>query len=405
MALETPYKPGGFLHLHLPELNQPVQVRIEHLYQPFTSSVVLTVSFVNQAPPCLDVHIAEHVVLKMYDRRFAEGLRKQWRPGGRHTQDLEQAYIDSLVQDPPMNEDNEEDDAYYEEEGGDSGGDIALRTDASGDAGQQALIEQVRGIQDECLAMFRNEQAVYDRLRPLQAAGKVPTYLSTVQLIPDHPEPKIPAEPLAVLEYALIPGCLMTLVEGQTLRNIKSTVPKRDWLYVVTQATLAINEIGDYEVLNDDTRIDNILIQKNPKKTFASSLAPAVENIIHSNDGEAGGQPTTPPKDIRNNMSGPEYNYGIVLFDFAHARLRRPDESLLEWRDIKFRADEEGLIGGIMHELCGMTPFPRPGPGTRRYFVPRSLGKLVPEDEIENRLIKDERDGGRFVVQSNAADG
>ena len=86
----------------------------------------------------------------------------------------------------------------------------------------------------------------------------------------------------------------------------------------------------DYDVLNNDVRPENVLIQK---------------TVVD-------GKTTIRP----------------VMIDFAQARVRRKDENDEQWDELKRAEDEEGCIGQVMYKELGLGEWKYPGPGTARYI-------------------------------------
>lgn len=84
------------------------------------------------------------------------------------------------------------------------------------------------------------------------------------------------------------------------------------------QAIKAIHLFGNYNILNEDVRPDNIL---------------AVED------------------------SNADCGYRPVLIDFGHCRFRDEDETDFDWGRAKHVADEEGAVGEVMgnqlRKKCG----------------------------------------------------
>jgi hypothetical protein len=77
-----------------------------------------------------------------------------------------------------------------------------------------------------------------------------------------------------------------------------------------------INEWGDSGVYNENSLIDNFMMRK----------------VL--------------------TLAGTEYK--AVAFDFAQARLRREDEFEREWREQKYRRDEEGAVLAVIPGTGGL---------------------------------------------------
>lgn len=273
----------------------------------------------------------------------------------RLSSDLEEAYVQAVL-------------CGRDFDGEDDQNDFRCHTKDSGDLEHEA-VKFIHDIQNECLARVRNEEVTYERLEPLQLVGKLPRYLSTVLMMPTDSHLGPLNHRVSSWEYISIPGCLTSRVEGRGLRGMRSFVPKADWLYVASQATLAINQLGDFEVINKNPDIHKIFVQMSRRTPCSLSLSASTHEWNY--DVVQGGSHTGLPPIMQTHSRGaPEYLYNIVMTDFCHARVRRPEENLLNWRRAKYTADEEGSVGSALHDLCGLLPFPRPGAGTRRYFEP-----------------------------------
>lgn len=85
------------MHLRLPDQNLPVTIK--HIFEPSTMAVVLLTSFQNGPPASFGVRQGDAAVLKIYDRCFAEDLRRRhWASS--YTPELEAAYVDDLLRRP-----------------------------------------------------------------------------------------------------------------------------------------------------------------------------------------------------------------------------------------------------------------------------------------------------------------
>lgn len=194
--------------------------------------------------------------------------------------------------------------------------------------------QNMRLIANRCISMARAEKVVYKALRSLQEAGRVPRYYASVELNIDN-VPRIPlsmpAEELGLLrQYVQVPGCLFEYVPGFSLSAAGDLPTRKEQAEAVLGSIILVNEIGDYDVLNNDVRPENILIQK---------------TVVD-------GKTTIKP----------------VMIDFAQARVRRRDENDEEWDKVKRGEDEEECIGQVMYKELGLGEWKYPGPGTARYI-------------------------------------
>lgn len=69
------YRPDILLQLKQPQAEDPIAVLVRHVFEPSTMAVVLRVSFEDK-PPKANGQKGDVVILKPYDRRFTEDLRR-----------------------------------------------------------------------------------------------------------------------------------------------------------------------------------------------------------------------------------------------------------------------------------------------------------------------------------------
>ena len=170
--MESPYWPGNTLKLRYLQTSHILDVKIQHMYEPFTLSVVLRVEVINEPLPCFNVKQHDVVIVKLFDRRFSTDMRDQ-ENASTYTTQLEQEYLDDLCKDPPV-----------------EGEEFGIEGDTDMATSVEEELEEVGQIDDEdqdtpdawaehnlqelCMRFFHNEMTVYERLKPLQAQGKVP---------------------------------------------------------------------------------------------------------------------------------------------------------------------------------------------------------------------------------------
>lgn len=381
--MESPYNVGNELKLRMQPSGQALRVSIEHLYTPVTMSVVLRVLVMEEPPSAISgVRAGDSVVLKLYDRRYSPDLRAKFRLPP-YTSDSESLYVEDLVTNPPKDastltnagdydddEDNDEEDeaedlydgktlAEYllemdlqarqkNKAGGNTGSDELCATgqtshneDDLQDTTLEDALEHEHEAQEYCLQLAKSEKQVYVRLEPMQHHGKIPRHFADVELVFDTP----PSFRLAVIfedtdmlqEYLTVKGALLEFVDNtRTMRNMAEFIPEHDWRSVILQATTIVNEWGDYDVLNRDVAVDNMLIQVPPKLN--------------------GGDSTS--------------QYRVIAIDFAQAQLKGDNQVEEDWKREKYQYDEEGAIAVVMHHRLGIEKWKQPGPGTSRYRGP-----------------------------------
>jgi hypothetical protein len=194
------------------------------------------------------------------------------------------------------------------------------------DTEEDEAVQELRMVQALCLDLHRSERTVYERLLPLQGS-QIPNFLASV-----HMEPLIPCEIPGHLgsnveDYIFIPGVLIEYIDGFCLENTKTAAPKEHWEQIFGASIDIANKLGDYDVLNQDVRPENMIVRE-------------TENGV----------------------------YQPVMIDFAQARVRRNDECDQEWREHKCMQDEEGAIGLGMRKELGLE-FEYSEAGSLRYSV------------------------------------
>lgn len=218
---------------------------------------------------------------------------------------------------------------------------------------QREFVEKLRHIQRACLEQAYHEEQVYERLKPLQKEGKLPIYLSSVELVVEReaalPVPHLDLPPgdrgarpeqsgaTRVRQYLKIPGALLTFVEGTPLSRLEKIAPRADHKRIISAAVALVNSTHKYDVLNKDLRPEKVLVK------------------MH-------------------NTEGGKTSYKPVLIDFGEARTRRIEEyidgdtgGLRHWRHQKWIYNEEGAIGGRMYSQLKRGKFPLTYDGTLQF--------------------------------------
>ena len=350
LDMESPYWPGNTLNLRHLQTSHILDVRIVHMYEPFTLSVVLRVEVINEPLPCFNVKQHEVVIVKLLDRRFSTDMRDQ-ENAATYTTELDQEYLEDLCKDPPV----EGEEFGIEEDtelstGGQRGLEEVDKEDDEGQETPDAWAEH--NLQELCMRFFHNEMTVYERLKPLQARGKVPRYLCSTELLLDKPiqvPDDVPKQHHKRIEdYLRISAAVIEYVQGREIRHIDQFMPKKLWKRTILDACSIINEISDHDVLNEDVRMDNVLIQCIP----------------------------------RTDKDAESFDYQPVVLDFGKARLRRPCETDEQWRIEKAMQDEEGCIGcNMFHKLkLGSWGI---GPGSLRYSGPERFEEGLSQEVME----------------------
>ncbi|KAI1787464.1 hypothetical protein LXA43DRAFT_1184491 [Ganoderma leucocontextum] len=279
-------------------------------FRPFTMSPVLLVSLGQPQPSTsTSLHdgtsLPSSAILKLYDRRCLSNVRNQWdkdHPWWSLDKEREyREYLDDLATgaEAPLDFDDAAFMQDYE------------TTEAELEAYLQHIAQNV----------FNAERATYERLRPLQGK-KIPRLYGVVEyeiVIPD-------ACPDGSAVTETVPGLLLEYIPSSTLRELVATWTVRDpplpngvLATLCDQVMKVVDRISDFDVLNEDVRMDNFLIRE-----------PFVSSSSHGEDPAVG---------------------KVVLIDLGHCRLRREDESEDEWVEAKCSQDEEGAAGVVLLRL------------------------------------------------------
>ncbi|CCO35620.1 hypothetical protein BN14_09738 [Rhizoctonia solani AG-1 IB] len=227
----------------------------------------------------LPPHLPTQLVLKVYDRRFAHGLREYYglQPLKGELEALYHQYVAS----------------GRAPEGYDA---ISDRIDEYGGFKQAPpeLLEHF--VANEIAPYFRNEYLVYHRLQSLQGRD-IPRLYGSTEFNGNSSIPGLSTS---------VPGILLELIEGINLEEIDPS--SFDLNNVFNDALRIIDQCGELGVLNHDVRLSNFIVR--PRGS-------------------------------------------VVMIDFAQARLRRGDETDLDWKRMKWDEDEEGCVGAAAAKKFG----------------------------------------------------
>jgi serine/threonine protein kinase len=237
-------------------------------------------------------------ILKLYDRRFATGLRKHtkaepWTPA---TEEIYKQYVlqgraDKLFEilDEPSDDEESSDDSDSDDE---------EERDANLKMGQKEGF-----LHHYCGKIYSREVRAYETLRDLQEQ-MIPKFLACVRL------PSCDTDiPQQFLKYFDIRGILIEYIEGFNLSELETKAPKSQWQVICDNAIDIVHLIGDHGILNNDVRPENFLVRSNP-----------------------------------------EGKYQVFQIDFSDAH-HRDGLSWETWQERKYSFDEEGAIGLVMKLL------------------------------------------------------
>nr|VWO96103.1 N/A [Ganoderma boninense] len=277
-------------------------------FRPFTLSPVLLVSLDQSSAPSHDqAALPTTAILKLYDRRCLTNIREEFDEGASWSLGKEREYRQYLD-------------------------DVATGTVPSGDFASQTFMwdnevsdgEFEAYLQFQAQKVFNAERMAYERLHALQGK-KIPKLYGLV----GHEISISDARGDGTTVTESIPGLLLEYIPGPTLRQLVATWKARDpplpntvLTTLCEEAVRGVDRISDFDVLNEDVRIDNFLI----REPFVDSSSAVVEDAV-------------------------------VLIDLGQSRLRGKDESEDDWTKAKWSQDETGAVGfvtlGLVREFVG----------------------------------------------------
>ena len=176
---------------------------------------------------------------------------------------------------------------------------------------------------------FDAEHTAYQRLHELQGK-KIPLLYGAVEY--GVVIPNVRGDGTSVTDA--VPGLLLEHVSSLSLRDLVVTwitrdppLPNSHLAALCDEAVKVVDRISDFEVLNEDVRVDNFLVREE------SLTLSAPDGSVATVDGS------------------------VALIDLGQCRLRRADESEDEWIQAKWSQDETGAIGfvllGLVRQLVG----------------------------------------------------
>ncbi|KIJ99335.1 hypothetical protein K443DRAFT_680070 [Laccaria amethystina LaAM-08-1] len=277
LAIQAYTSPGARLNLSAESLNGTdrtfsISAEVTHAFYPFTMSPVVRVSLLDPASMG-----ASEAVLKLYDYRCMANVREEMDDNRSWSETKELAYQQHL-KDPRE----------------------SLHEEDMSDGEFEAYLEE------QSQLFYKQEKQTYERLKEGQGTWLPKLYCSVSISRPDG---------------TTVKGLLLEYIPSISLRDFVSTWTSRvpplpiDLLKRVADTAVAlIDRASDFDVLNLDVRIDNVLVRESALDV-----------------GEAEPEP-----------------YPVVLIDLAGCRLRQPDEPDEEWRKAKRDQDESGAMGCVL---------------------------------------------------------
>lgn len=265
-----------------------INVKILKVIEPITLSVVLQVALLSH--DLSDGNEPLIAILKLYDRRFAAGLR-----AGDYRYKAIQPW------------DPAHDDAFVALAQSDEASDYSGK-DKDGNPifpGEDWTVAQKEVfLYHQCLELYKAEVEAYHTLKPLQGMDIPELYANVCCL-----EGESTAAP--AVSYLQVSGILLEFIPGFALRDIATHAPEEDWQVICDDAIATIHKIDDLGVLNHDVRIDNVLVRRLSNEETKRDI------------------------------------YKAVFIDFALSEVRG-EMSAEDWTVKKCRQDEEGAIGYVM---------------------------------------------------------
>jgi hypothetical protein len=230
------YKVGETLSLNrLPQvsdLSSPtINVRIREL-KTFALSCTMLVD--------IDGSPERTVFLKLYDRRFSQGLRKNqcvdpWEPATEEafTQYVQSGAVQQFIH---------------------SHCHLDIIEDGWHDVEREAFIA------DQVLQYYKVEAAVYNALREFQGK-EIPRLLAAVD---------IDLTPPGADDHELfhVKGILLEYIDGFSLDDLADHAPRSAWQGIVDQAVAATHLLGDHNILDWDRRPINYMVSPTAEDGF-----------------------------------------------------------------------------------------------------------------------------------------
>ena len=270
-----------------------LKVQVINVIEPVTLSVVVHVKLLLDEEVTVPTpRFSPTAILKLYDRRFLAGLPENSylyknTPSWTSTTDQELFEFLRTHGIEKFGSTYDKDDEFFD--------------------GSWTAIEKEAFLYTRCLRFYNCETKAYDTLETLQGID-IPALYANVQLQAELDTQSIPVN-----------GLLLETIEGFSLRDLMINAPEDSWQAICEEAIAIVNKIDDCNVINEDVRIDNVLVRKsNPDR-----------------------------------MDGNGTAYKVIFIDFALAWVRdslkdKPTDQ--EWTTWKCGIDEEGALGYVIQE-------------------------------------------------------
>ncbi|KAF8969704.1 hypothetical protein BDZ97DRAFT_1794744 [Flammula alnicola] len=287
---------------------------------------------------------SSHMILKLCDRRFATGLREEYK-ALEWTPDIESDFLafQALPEDrkPEVNiAIGFEGDSWYDED--DSGEEKeklrhGMRDGSEEERGEKKKISNDKWspghreayLEKRCDKLYEQEVEVYRALAGVQG-DVVPLLYGTVHVRGRDRKGRTIVQ---------AKGLLMEYKHSSfSLRDIPERIRNQDlWHNVGKAAVKLVQEVGDLGVLNRDVRLDNILVV--PLETSSSDKVPSPDSSWEL-------LPNPQELEPRNETK----QFKLIMIDFGMARVQGEDETDEEFRKARRSQDEEGAVGYVLEQ-------------------------------------------------------
>lgn len=289
-------------------------------------------------------------VLKLYDRRFSNGIREDY-DATPWTPDIEEEWMtfEALDEDekPEVCVDEEENNSWsYGSDANSSkttnwtentNGRKRILPSAWTPGHREAYMQKI------CDKIFDAEVSVYRHLQTLQ--GKmIPLVFGTVTL------PTGVGDSKGKNKAKVVSGMLMEYIQPSfSLRGIPENVSDKSlWQDLGEMAVALVQDVGDYGVLDEDVRLDNILMVPVKDGYYSQKLGVEGEDEFGDNNERPGGLDGDKDSSMKSAGGRDLKFYRAVRIDFGLARVRRDDETDEDWRKARRFRDEEGAVGFVL---------------------------------------------------------
>ncbi|KAE8358597.1 hypothetical protein BDV27DRAFT_150296 [Aspergillus caelatus] len=165
-----------------------------------------------------------HLVLKLFDRRFAVQLRKDHKVNP-WTSDIERKMA--------------------EDEG-----------DTWNDPQNEPYLH------DHMQDLYETEVELYQTLKDIQGKD-IPQLFACLTVSSSSS-----SQEFSVNKYIDVPGVLLQYIDGFLLTDMAAHAPREVWQSVCDDAIQIVNLIGDRGILNGDVKTRNFIVQENPGRKF-----------------------------------------------------------------------------------------------------------------------------------------